>query len=309
MTQDLIGLTKSSQSDNCSKELFLKGCAGKLTAEEREYYITHCLSAGEKEIGKPLFEMNDEEKLRFRVASYNRTKGVLTGYDCKKCLNKGDYMIVDNNTEVFVMCDCWNIRKSLRAMEESGLGNLLKLYTFENYICEEDWQKEVFDKAKQFTQEKSNKWFVFLGESGAGKSHICTAISSKLLKSGYTFKYMAWVDESTEIKQYATDGEKYKSKIDELKRVQVLYIDDFFKSENLTKPTPADIKLANEILNYRYNRARMSPEKCVTIISSERTIRQLMEYDKAVAGRIIEMSKPYLLQMLGIEKNYRLKGL
>lgn len=304
----MVGLTKNSQLDK-AKELFLKGCAGKLTVEEREYYIANCLSAGEKEVGKPLFEMNDEEKLRFRVASYNRTIGELTGYDCKKCHNRGDYMAVENNTETLVMCDCLNIRKSLRAMEESGLGNLLELYTFDNYICKEDWQKEVFDKAKLFTQEKSNKWFVFLGESGCGKSHICTAISSELIQRGYTFKYMAWIDESTEIKQYATDCEKYKSKVDELKKVQVLYIDDFFKSENLTKPTPADIKLANEILNYRYNKARMSPEKCVTIISSERTIRQLMEYDKAIAGRIIEMSKPYLLQMLGIEKNYRLRGL
>lgn len=305
----MIGSAKNSQSDNSLRSLFLKGSEGELTAEEREYYIAHYMSEGEKAIGKPLFEMTYEEQLRLRADDYNRSVGTLTDYDCKKCKNKGDYMFIKDGIEVLASCECMNIRRALSALKESGLGNLLNLYKFDNYICDEDWQKAVFEKAKQFTTEKSNKWFVFLGESGAGKSHICTAISRELLEQGYTFKFMPWIDESTEIKQYATDGEKYRQKIDELKNVQVLYIDDFFKSENQTKPTAADIKLANEVLNFRYNKARISDEKCVTIISSERTIQQLMEYDKAIAGRIIEMSKPYLLQMLGAEKNYRLKGL
>lgn len=299
----------SSQSDKSLKALFIKGSNEGLTAEEREYYITHYMTEEEKAIGKPLFEMNDDEWRQYRAISYNLSSGTLTGYDCEECKNKGDIMVIKDNTEFLAGCKCLNIRKTLRALQESGLGNLLDLYKFDNYNCDEDWQKTVFDKAKQFTEEDSNKWFVYLGESGAGKSHICTAISRELILKGFTFKYMAWIDDSTEIKQYVTDGEKYRAKIEELKSVQVLYIDDFFKSENLTKPTAADIKLANEIFNYRYNKARMSSEKCITIISSERTIHQLMDYDKAIAGRIIEMSKPYLLQMLGAEKNYRLKGL
>ena len=119
---------------------------------------------------------------------------------------------------------------------------------------------------------------------------------------------MRWLDDGNELKRNVLDSEFYENLIRELKTVEVLYIDDFFKSENNTKPTPADIKLANEILNYRYDYARSHKERFITIISTERSIEQLQEYDMALAGRIIEMTKPdYLVKVFGKEKNYRLK--
>ena len=104
------------------------------------------------------------------------------------------------------------------------------------------------------------------------------------------------------------DDRGYQEDIKKFSECDVLYIDDFFKSENQTPPTPADIKLANEILNYRYNRARINDKCCKTIISSERLIGQLIEYDSAIAGRIVEMSKGYLTEKTGREFNYRLKN-
>ena len=152
-------------------------------------------------------------------------------------------------------------------------------------------------------------WFCMLGMSGSGKSHICTAISRELLQQGMELKYMMWLDDSTALKQCITDGERYGNLISEYKNVQVLYIDDFFKNDNETKPSPADIKLANEILNYRYNKARMDKSmRWITIISSERTFEQLLNYDPALAGRIAEMTKPdNLIILSGMDKNYRLK--
>lgn len=277
---------------------------GRATDEDKQYYIDNYMSDEEKQIGKPLFEMTEEEEKRYKVLCYNNKQGRLTGYDCPKCKNKGDTMFIQNGYETYRTCSCWTIRNTIRRMEECGLGNLLSLYTFDKYEQTEDWQKDTYNKARSFvTSDKS--WFCMLGESGSGKSHICTAISRELLKQGMDLKYMMWIDDSTALKQAITDGDKYAQMISEYKNTQALYIDDFFKND----PSPADIKLANEIINYRYNKARMDKSKrWITMLSSERTLDQLLSYDKALAGRIFEMTKPDNIIMLsGLDKNYRLK--
>ena len=45
-----------------------------------------------------------------------------------------------------------------------------------------------------------------------------------------------------------------------------------------------------------------------TLLSSERLISQLIEYDSAIAGRLVEMSEGYLTEVRGSEKNYRLRN-
>lgn len=134
-----------------------------------------------------------------------------------------------------------------------------------------------------------------------GKSHICTAICGEFLKQGKELRFMSWLTDSVKLKQNVNNYEIYEPLLRDYKNCEVLYVDDLFKSDNDTPPTPADIKLAMEIFNYRYNNG------LTTIISGERLISQLLEYDTAIAGRIIEMSEGYLTQLTGREKNYRLK--
>ena len=98
----------------------------------------------------------------------------------------------------------------------------------------------------------------------------------------------------------------------ELKKTDVLYIDDLFKGGKgedgkYKPPTAADINAAFEIINYRYN----NPE-LVTIISSERTLVELNDIDEAIAGRIAERSKEsgYCINLKPDKKrNWRMKGL
>lgn len=311
--QSLIGSTSpNTKSDGLSlndiRRAVWNGC---LTAEQRQHYIDHYMCEEEKEIGKPFFEMNTEEQQRYDALMYNNSVGGLSGYNCKLCKNRGDFKEYRDGYETYVKCECMLIRRVVKAMEKSGLGDLLAEYTFKNYKCESEWQKAIYNKAQAFVSDKNNRWFVMLGESGSGKSMICTAISRELLKQRLNLVFMAWVDDSSELKQSITDGEKYSARIREFKNADVLYIDDLFKTESGTDPTAADIRLAYEILNYRYNKARMDKSKrWATIISSEKSINELLKYDKAIAGRIVEMSSPeYLTVVSGIEKNYRLRNL
>ena len=218
--------------------------------------------------------------------------------NCQKCNNTGwIYYSDDKGYEYARECECVKQRKSLERLERSGLSGLLTKYTFDLYKADYGYQKDLLNKAKNYLTEK-DKWFMVVGQSGAGKSHICSAICGELLKQGKEVRFMSWLTESVKLKQNVNNYEIYEPLMEDYKNCEVLYIDDFFKNENLT---PADLKLANEIINYRY----VANKK--TIISSERLISNLIEVDEAIIGRIVEMAWEYVIQIIGKEKNYRLR--
>lgn len=287
------------------QEVLKKILIGNGTEEDDKYYRENFMSEEEKAIGKPIYAMNREEELQFQAMTYNSEAGDYKGYDCPICRNKGDVQAVVDGRLVSRNCVCLSIRKTIYKMEQSGLGNLLKTYSFDKYQQTEDWQKYIYQRARAFVEDDTN-FFYIGGSVGSGKSMICTAIVKELLKQGVPVKYMLWNDESLELKQHLIDSEKYTLLINELKKTQCLYIDDLFKRT----PTKADLDIAFEIINYRYNKARSDRSKrYVTIISSELNIDELIAYDEAIGSRIYEMTKPnyYLYIQPDPSKNYRMK--
>lgn len=217
--------------------------------------------------------------------------------NCTKCNNTGWIIYNDKDGyETAKQCECVKQRQSLARLERSGLGGLLDKYTFDRYKADFPFQKELLTKAKNYLNEK-DKWFVVLGQSGAGKSMICTAICGELLKK-HEVRFMSWLTESVKLKQNVNNAEVYEPLMEDYKNCEILYIDDFFKNENLSS---ADLRIANDIINYR----------CVankqTLISSERLVKDLIEIDQAIIGRMVEMSEEYVTEIIGAEKNYRLK--
>lgn len=136
----------------------------------------------------------------------------------------------------------------------------------------------------------------------SGKSHICTAIAAHYIKAGHDVKYMLWNEESKKLKALVNDT-SYQDHIDVYKNVDVLYIDDFLKVRNGESPTVADINLAFEIINNR-----LIQNDKITIISSEKMLDEIMEYDEATMSRIYQKTGTYKLN-IGRDKsrNYRLK--
>lgn len=72
---------------------------------------------------------------------------------------------------------------------------------------------------------------------------------------------------------------EYESLVSRNTECECLYIDDFFRQN----PTQADISLAFDILNSRYNTGKL------TIISSEKTLSEILSADEALGGRIAQM--------------------
>lgn len=253
-------------------------------------------------------EFSFEEHTRRQCEQLNAAVGDKSDYDCPICHNKGDiYFVTEDNEICRRSCACMAVRKSAEQIRKSGLQRLMGLYTLEKFRADTPLQQHMKAAALRFLQDQSGQWFFAGGQSGAGKSHICTAVSGELLRRSVAVRYMLWKDESTRIKAVVNDDSEYRKLVDPLKTVPVLYIDDLFKpvldeSGRRKQPNPGDIQLAFEIINARYISGR------VTIISSEWTIEELQRIDPATGGRIYQMAEGYCLSISqGKEKNYRLR--
>lgn len=244
--------------------------------------------------------MSFEEALELRRDLSNKTPGNLGGLDCPVCLNRGYVAEVRDGYLVTVDCECMVKRRCLRYIERSGMKALLDRYTLERFQTPAPWQDWMKRTAMAYLEDWREKWFAALGAVGAGKTHICTAICGELLNAGQEVRYMLWRDESVLLKGLVNDPEEYERRIRVLKTTPVLYIDDLFKTRKGEEIRAADVNLAFEILNARYCAPKLS-----TILSSEKTLDELMAIDEAIGSRIYEKSKGYCLQLTG-DKNQRL---
>lgn len=240
--------------------------------------------------------------LQEKANQENAVEGSLTGIDCRKCKNRGHISVVQNGEVVWNMCECMKSRKALERIEKSGLKTALENLRFDNFHVVETWQNEMLTIAKDYIDNGDKKWLFFGGTSGCGKSHLCTAVCGGLLDRGKSVRYMRWRDEGTKLKSLVNNYDSFSQLIGELKNAEVLYIDDFLKVQEGQQPTAADINLAFEILDYRYlNKFR-------TVISSERTINDILSLDTALGGRIVEMAKGWGKNIAYDQsKNYRLR--
>ena len=206
--------------------------------------------------------------------------------NCQKCHNSGMLTWKDETGALVSRdCECMAVRRSLRRIKNSGMEDMLKRYSFATYLTPDAERMKIKAKAQQFAEADSG-WFFIGGQSGSGKSHICTAICSRLIERGKETYYMRWRDESRKLKAIVND-EEIEKPLKKLKKVDVLYIDDFFKGGS----NDADVRIAFEILNARYNDSRLR-----TVISSELTIDDLLKIDEALGGRIYERCKGYMLK-------------
>lgn len=239
------------------------------------------------------------------VDRYNASEGDLEYYNCPKCLNRGNFMRLENGYQTLYLCDCMKVRHSNRLLLESGMAKLIEEKTFENYICNEPWQDYLMSKCRAFVDCPTKCLFIG-GQSGSGKTHLCTAVCGKLVQQGKSLRYVLWRDIVTKLQANVFNDENYTNITDDLKNVDVLYLDDMFKlistkSDNRLK----ELEVAFKIINDR----ELSQK--TTIISTECTFKDLVNLDEAIAGRIIKMAtSDYILQIdKNVSRNYRLKNL
>lgn len=235
---------------------------------------------------------------------YNSTVGQET--NCHKCKGRGYIAEVLGEKDVnghdvrcymvLKECKCLREKRGNIIANNSGIQPLLQK-TFDNFMANTSWQADIKRLAEE--NAKGNDWFYIGGQSGAGKTHICSAITNYQSRNGKKVKYMTWNEQINELKNFEDN-----SLIEKLKRVECLYIDDLFKrpkgEDKLPKLTSPDIDKTWELLNFRYmNRLK-------TIISSEVTLENLMKIDESIGGRIKQCAGKYIVSIKGRGRNIRL---
>lgn len=236
---------------------------------------------------------------QWKVDILNQGEGEPKYFDCRICKNKGH--VVELNADGFITyrtCECEKKRACFRAMERCGINaDMLKKYTFQNYEDNELWQKDMKHKAMLYAQSDLTSWLFFCGQSGAGKTHLCTAVCKYLLGQGHEVKYMLWSDIARRLTALKYKEVEYNDFFLSIVNAEVLYIDDLFK-------TYRDPAIAFDVINARYTARENRP----TIISTEMNLDAIHKIDEGIAGRIAERSKDFCYQIRqDLKRNYRYK--
>lgn len=236
----------------------------------------------------------------FDMEAYAQLLPMLSrSYVCPRCHGQG--LFYDEATDTAHFCACRPIRRALGKLRQQGLDQAARAMTFLSFDAQDAWQQKMLRAATAYAAQKQPPWLYLGGQTGCGKTHLGTAAAVALSLAGREFRYMPWAVEVFTLKSLALD-EGRSQRMQELIDAPVLYIDDLFKSN----PTEADKHIAFEILSARYTR-----DDRPTIISSERTIAELLEIDEAIAGRIAERCTPAFILTIPRDrhKNHRFAGL
>jgi DNA replication protein DnaC len=253
--------------------------------------------------------MIEMEKLNFdnMMAKINvlKTKAPKANYKCNVCNDKGFVLVEQLNKQPIIKeCMCRQKNRLRTEWQENGFSANCSDLTLNQFDSN---RNKVSERMRKLSEEYVNNYegiqfqrnnsIAFLGEPGAGKTHICVAISLELLKKGFKavyFPYRNCMDELIDLR--VSDKIKYETKLTKYQKCNILFLDDVFKGGY----TAAELKLLYKIVNYRYiNNLPM-------IISSECLSQNIVEIDKAIGSRIIEMSKGRILDIVGEEYNQRL---
>lgn len=251
------------------------------------------------------FDRMDYE--RFLVESANNTPGTLTDYDCPKCKNRGYFFaLTEDGYRYSIRCDCMAIRESLRNLEQSGLKNSVRKMTFQAFDAKEPWQKAAKEGVEAYARDGEG-WLLLSGQSGCGKTHLCTAVCRQRLLEHIPVQYMPWREETAKLKAMSLDAENREALLSKFQKAPLLYIDDLFKPcgdlDGFGKPSAADVGLAFQLINYRYI------NHLPTLISTELLPDELLQVDQAVGSRILEMAGSHVYSFSREEKkNYRLRN-
>lgn len=229
----------------------------------------------------------------------------LSQYECSICKDTEFIIYKDEKGYDYAKpCECRELKIAKRLLAGSGISEEFQTKTFNNFDDRglkaiHDAKQKAIDYYKTFSSNKNERVnsIMFCGQVGSGKTHLGMALANNLIKTKkIAVLYMEYRLTATKLKQLITDDYNYNMELNKYKTAKVLFIDDLLKG----KTTEADVNLLYEIINYRYL------NKLPLIISTEKTRSDLIDFDEAIASRIIEMCGQNIIELEGKELNYRL---
>ena len=228
-------------------------------------------------------------------------------YNCDICKDTTFIIVKDaKGYEYAKECTCREKAISKKLMISSGISEddaqkgFKGFNTFNEPLLENAKNTAIsyFQNFKDIEDKRINS-MMLCGKSGRGKTTLGLAIANNLIDKGVGVRYMPYRDVITSLKQQLASDNKslYNDQMYKLQNARVLFIDDLLKG----KVNETDINIMYEVINYRYLKHKP------VIISTEKTIEELLEFDEAIGSRLIEMSKGYIVTFDDSIPNYRLR--
>ncbi len=236
-------------------------------------------------------------------------------YECKICKDE-EWIYIKDEYGVYSSakpCKCREAKLYKRIIENSGITDAFLQKSLDNYKPTTKNTHIALKTAQDYInnyeaiKSTKNNSIAFLGQVGSGKTHLSIAIANELMKQNIGVRYMQYREDLTRIKQVANNEQNYADEINKFKNPIVLLIDDLYKGaigrgQYGQYLNDADKRAVFEIINYRYFKGMP------IIISSECDLDTLLELDEGIGSRILEMCKGHIVEIKGIENNYRLRA-
>ncbi|WP_256242021.1 ATP-binding protein [Bacillus sp. V3B] len=210
-------------------------------------------------------------------------------------------------------CECSAQIKTKKLMKASEITEEFRNLGFKNFLTDGKPQiiSDIRDCAMAYLKafetihdERANST-ALLGQPGAGKTHLLTAIANNLInRLNVPVLYFPYVEGFNDLKD---DFDKLEAKLERMKQVDVLFMDDLFKPtgrERKPRATDWQIEQTYAVINYRYLNHKP------ILISSELTVDELVDVDEALGTRIYQMCQDFTVVIKGDRKvlNHRLVG-
>jgi DNA replication protein DnaC len=209
-------------------------------------------------------------------------------------------------------CGCVEKMKAERMMKASEITDEFKKLGFQKFVTQGkppvildayECALEYYQEFKTIRNERRNS-IALMGQPGAGKTHLLTAISNNLINRLHVpVLYFPYVEGFNDLKD---DFDLLEAKLERMKNVEVLFIDDLFKPvKGKPRATEWQVEQTYSVINYRYLNHKP------ILISSELTVDELVDVDEALGTRIYQMCQDFTVVIKGNKKqlNHRLDGL
>ena len=224
-------------------------------------------------------------------------------YDCNICEDRGYIFKIQDGYEVAVPCSCLEKRQSIEKLTLSGLTEVFRQKTINSFNADKEWQikakNEVLRYINDFLKKGTNASLILCGNPGSGKTHLGIGTMLELINNNVGCVYKEYLTMVANLKQVGMNEEEYIREMEKYINPPVLFLDDFLKGE----VTSADLKHIYKVINTRYLKGKPM------IISTEKSIKEILMFDEAVGSRIVEMCQNNIITFpRGIENNYRLRG-